>query len=269
MNKFIAAMDNSGGSAGGVLDLYGQDWTEENKMQRIHEFRLRMMGAPKFNSDNIWGAILYKDSVDRGAVSVLDNMGIRSILKIDSGCNPNGTLKQFPVKQMIQYALINDCVGTKMRSVVHSADDLAEIIDQQFVLAKTISDAGLLPIVEPEVPINHKDKANVEEMLANAMRSHLAKFEGNCILKLTPPDVPNLYYEFTSMDNVKKVVFLSGGYDTIRACNMLGLNDNVSASFSRALSEGLQYSMSDDEFNSVIDSNIERIVAESTPFDKD
>ena len=67
MNKFIAAMDNSGGSAGGVLDLYGQDWTEENKMQRIHEFRLRMMGSPKFNSDNIWGAILYKDSVDRGA----------------------------------------------------------------------------------------------------------------------------------------------------------------------------------------------------------
>ena len=23
---FIAAMDNSGGSAGGVLDAYGQDW---------------------------------------------------------------------------------------------------------------------------------------------------------------------------------------------------------------------------------------------------
>lgn len=266
MNKFIAAMDNSGGSAGGVLDLYGQDWTEENKMQRIHEFRLRMMGSPKFNSDNIWGAILYKDSVDRGAVPVLEEMGIYSILKIDSGCNPNGTLKQFPVKQMIHCALINDCVGTKMRSVVHSADDLAEIVEQQFTLAKTISDYGLLPIVEPEVPIDHADKANVEEMLADSMRQHLAEFEGNCILKLTPPDVPNLYHEFTKVDNVKKVVFLSGGYDTNRACNMLGLNDDVSASFSRALSEGLQYSMSDDEFNSVIDSNIERIVAESTPF---
>lgn len=266
MNKFIAAMDNSGGSAGGVLDLYGQDWTEENKMQRIHEYRLRMMGSPRFNSDNIWGAILYKDSVDRGAVPVLDKMGIRSILKIDSGCNPNGTLKQFPVKQMIQYALLNDCTGTKMRSVVHSADDLNEIVDQQFALAKTISDSGLLPIVEPEVPIDHADKANVEEMLAASMRAHLADFDGNCILKLTPPDTPNLYHEFTSMDNVAKVVFLSGGYDTNRACNMLGLNDDVSASFSRALSEGLQYSMSDDEFNSTIDANIFRIVAESTPF---
>ena len=28
---FIAAMDNSGGSAGGVLDLYGQEWSEEDK----------------------------------------------------------------------------------------------------------------------------------------------------------------------------------------------------------------------------------------------
>ena len=27
---FIAAMDNSGGSAGGVLDTYGQEWTEED-----------------------------------------------------------------------------------------------------------------------------------------------------------------------------------------------------------------------------------------------
>ena len=266
MNKFIAAMDNSGGSAGGVLDLYGQDWTEENKMQRIHEYRLRMMGSPGFNSDNIWGAILYKDSVDRGAVPVLEEMGIRSILKIDSGCAWDGSLKQFPVKQMIQYALLNDCVGTKMRSIVKSTHMADLVVEQQFVLAKTISDSGLLPIVEPEVPINHEDKANVEEMLAASMRQHLAEFEGNCILKLTPPDVPNLYHEFTSMDNVEKVVFLSGGYDTNRACNMLGLNDDVSASFSRALSEGLQYSMSDDEFNSTIDANIFRIVAESTPF---
>ena len=30
---FIAAMDNSGGSAGGVLDLYEQEWSEEDKME--------------------------------------------------------------------------------------------------------------------------------------------------------------------------------------------------------------------------------------------
>ena len=29
--SFIAAMDNSGGIAGGVLDLYGQTWTKDDE----------------------------------------------------------------------------------------------------------------------------------------------------------------------------------------------------------------------------------------------
>ena len=32
MNRFIAAMDHSGGSTGGVLERYEQEYTEENKM---------------------------------------------------------------------------------------------------------------------------------------------------------------------------------------------------------------------------------------------
>ena len=80
VKQFIAAMDNSGGSAGGVLDLYDREWDEKNKMERIHEFRLRMMSAPEFTSDNIFGAILYKDSVERGAVNVLDNLGLSPLL---------------------------------------------------------------------------------------------------------------------------------------------------------------------------------------------
>ena len=31
MSKFIAAMDHSGGSTGGVLERYGCEYTEENK----------------------------------------------------------------------------------------------------------------------------------------------------------------------------------------------------------------------------------------------
>ena len=82
VKQFIAAMDNSGGSAGGVLDLYDREWDEKNKMERIHEFRLRMMSAPEFTSDNIFGAILYKDSVERGAVDVLDKKCILIFLAI-------------------------------------------------------------------------------------------------------------------------------------------------------------------------------------------
>ena len=87
---FIAAMDNSGGSAGGVLDTYGQEWTEEDKMEKIHAFRMRMINSQSFNSENIDAAILYKDSVDRGAVPVLAEKGINAILKIDSGCDEKG-----------------------------------------------------------------------------------------------------------------------------------------------------------------------------------
>ena len=86
MSKFIAAMDNSGGSAGGVLDPHEQGWTDDDKMEKIHEFRLRMINPLTFNSNNIWAGIVYLDSVERGVVDVLVNKGISTIPKIDSGC---------------------------------------------------------------------------------------------------------------------------------------------------------------------------------------
>ena len=43
----------------------------------------------------------------------------------------------------------------------------------------------------------------------------------------------------------------------------LGLNDNISASFSRALSESLQYSLTEDEFNAIISNNIKQITEAS------
>ena len=63
--------------------------------------------------------------------------------------------------------------------------------------------------------------------------------------------------------NVERVVFLSGGYTTAEACNRLGLNDNVTASFSRALSEGLKFGLTDEAFNATISSNIKMITKAS------
>ena len=78
---FIAAMDNSGGSAGGVLDTYGQEWNEEDKMEKIPCVRMRMINSEAFNCDNI-DASLYKDSVERGAVSVLKEKVFVQYLKL-------------------------------------------------------------------------------------------------------------------------------------------------------------------------------------------
>ena len=263
MSKFIAAMDHSGGSTGGVLERYEQEYTEENKMDLVHQMRLRMINSPNFTSDNIWAAILYKDSVERGAVDVLAKKGIQSILKVDSGCHMNGLLKDFPVDNMIDYSLINGCTGTKMRSIIKSLNILNAVLDQQFELATVIYAAGLMPIVEPEIPIEHEDKIMLEEMLARELQDRLDKFDGKCILKLTLPDRPNLYLKLSQHPNVDKVVGLSGGYSTVEACNRLALQENMTASFSRALSEGLFVSQPDWVFNEKISDNIKAITQAS------
>jgi fructose-bisphosphate aldolase class I len=266
MSRFIAAMDHSGGSTGGVLERYGREYTEDNKMDRVHEMRMRMVNSPDFNDKNIWGAILYQDTVTRGMVNILDEMGIDSFLKIDSGCEENGMLKQFPVKQMLEFATNGigpKIYGTKMRSIVKSVDMVRAILTQQFQLAETICSYGLVPIIEPEVPIDHPEKELIEQELYELLEKFLNEKKFKVILKLTPPETPNLYHNLTVKHNVEKVVFLSGGYSTNEACNRLGLNENVSASFSRALSQGLRYDLTDEEFNATISSNIKQITEAS------
>ena len=272
MSRFIAAMDHSGGSTGGVLERYGQTYTEADKMDKVHAMRMRMVNSPDFNDKNIWGAILYKDTVTRGLVNILDDMGIESFLKIDSGCEENGMLKQFPVKQMLEWATQRtpengsigaQIYGTKMRSIVKSVDMVDAVLKQQFTIAQTISEYGLVPIIEPEVPIDHPDKELIEQELYRLLEIYLQSKDFKVILKLTPPETPNLYHNLTVKHNVEKVVFLSGGYATQEACRRLSANDNVTASFSRALSEGLNYNLTDDEFDAKIKSNIKQITEAS------
>jgi fructose-bisphosphate aldolase class I len=265
-HRFIAAMDHSGGSTGGVLERYGREYTEDNKMDRVHEMRMRMVNSPAFNDKNIWAAILYQDTVKRGMVNILDEMGIDSFLKIDSGCNEDGTLKQFPVKQMLEWATNGvgpKIYGTKMRSIVKSIDMVEPVLKQQFTLAQTISEYGLVPIIEPEVPIDHLEKELIEQELYERLEHYLQGKDFNVILKLTPPETPNLYHNLTVFPNVERVVFLSGGYPTMEACRRLSANNDVSASFSRALSEGLNYNLTDDEFNAKIKNNIKQITEAS------
>jgi len=266
MSRFIAAMDHSGGSTGGVLERYGQEYTEADKMDKVHAMRMRMVNSPDFNDKNIWGAILYKDTVERGMVNILDEMGIDTFLKIDSGCNEDGTLKQFPVKQMLEWATNGvgpKIYGTKMRSIVKSVDMVEPVLKQQFTLAQTISEYGLVPIIEPEVPIDHPDKVLIEQELYELLEVYLQGKDFPVILKLTPPETPNLYHNLTVKPNVERVVFLSGGYPTMEACRRLSANSDVSASFSRALSEGLNYSLTDAEFNAKIKTNIKQITEAS------
>jgi fructose-bisphosphate aldolase class I len=60
------------------------------------------------------------------------------------------------------------------------------------------------------------------------------------MLKLTIPDVPDLYSPLSKHERVARVVALSGGYTRAEACKRLAANHGMIASFSRALAEGIR-----------------------------
>ena len=59
-----------------------------------------------------------------------------------------------------------------MRSVIYepNVDGIKAIVNQQFDFAKIICDAGLVPIIEPEVDINAPEKEKCEEILKKKLR---------------------------------------------------------------------------------------------------
>jgi fructose-bisphosphate aldolase class I len=59
------------------------------------------------------------------------------------------------------------------------------------------------------------------------------------------------------------VLALSGGYSRDEACKLLAENQDMTASFSRALLEGLAAGQTDDEFNRTLDESIKEIYAAS------
>jgi fructose-bisphosphate aldolase class I len=120
---------------------------------------------------------------------------------------------------------------------------------------------GLIPIVEPEVDIKCPDKKGAEENLKKELIANLDKLPADkqVMLKLTIPDVDNLYADLVKHPRVLKVVALSGGYSRDEANKRLAKQNGMIASFSRALSEGLTAQQSDAEFNASLDKAIESI----------
>jgi len=84
------------------------------------------------------------------------------------------------------------------------------------------------------------------------------------MLKLTIPDVPDLYKDLIAHDRVVRVVALSGGYSRHDACERLARNHGMIASFSRALLQELRASMSDKEFDAALAEAIDEIYKAST-----
>ena len=275
---FIAALDQSGGSTPKALSLYGVEPSDYNgdaeMFQAVHDMRARIILADDFTSEKVIGAILFErtmdDSINGKPVAQLlwEDRGVVPFLKIDKGLEEtnNGVQMMKPIMEiddLLARAVKHGIFGTKERSVIHEANEngIAAVVAQQFELAKQVCAAGLVPIIEPEVNINSDTKAEAEEILRGEIEKNLnALPEGEMVmLKLTIPEKAGLYDELAGHANVLRVVALSGGYSTAEACERLGKNRTMIASFSRALTEGLNVKMTDAEFNEALGQNIEKI----------
>lgn len=276
---FIAALDQSGGSTPKALKLYGitedQYSNEEQMFDLIHQMRTRIIKSPAFSHNKIIGAILFEQTMDRQidgkytADYLWDEKHVVPFLKVDKGLEPldsDGVQLMKPIDglaELLSRAKERHIFGTKMRSVVKKASPkgIARVVQQQFEVAKQIIAAGLVPIIEPEVDINIPDKSPAEAILRDEIRKHLDALPttDNVMLKLSLPTINNLYKEFTQHPRVVRVVALSGGYPREKANAILAENKGVIASFSRALTEGLSATQTDEQFNNALAHTVEGI----------
>jgi fructose-bisphosphate aldolase class I len=277
-NGFIAALDQSGGSTPKALGLYGVEESEyqgdEEMFAKVHEMRTRIITSSVFNGERVLGAILFENTLDRDILGQSSSSYLWNVkqvvpfLKVDKGLEAevNGTqlLKAMPeLDGLLAKANAKNVFGTKMRSVVKlaNAQGIEALVEQQFAVAKQILDAGLMPIIEPEVDIHSPEKAEAEALLKASILKNLGLLAADqqVMLKLTLPETANFYQDLVNHPKVLKVVALSGGYSREEANNRLTENNGMIASFSRALSEGLSAKQSDAEFDATMDSSIESI----------
>ena len=276
---FIAALDQSGGSTPKALKLYGitedQYSNEEQMFDLIHQMRTRIIKSPAFSHNKIIGAILFEQTMDRQidgkytADYLWDEKHVVPFLKVDKGLEPldsDGVQLMKPIDglaELLSRANERHIFGTKMRSVVKKASPkgIARVVQQQFEVAKQIIAAGLVPIIEPEVDINIPDKSPAEAIFRDEVRKQLDALPStaNVMLKLSLPTINNLYKEFTQHPRVVRVVALSGGYPREKANAILAENKGVIASFSRALTEGLSATQTDEQFNNALAHTVEGI----------
>src|SRR5690625_2606868 len=227
---FIASIDQSGGITPKALAAYGisEDTydNEEEMFTLVHEMRTRIITSPAFDAEHILGAILFEQTMDREIEGkytgdyLADEKGIIPFLKVDKGLadESNGVqlMKPMPeLDELLKRANERHIFGTKMRSVIKEANQegIKAVVHQQFEVGKQIIDAGLVPIIEPEVDINSSEKEKCEDLLKDEILNHLNNLgDGEYVmLKLSIPTKANLYKELIDHPMVVRVVALSGG----------------------------------------------------------
>lgn len=273
---FLAALDQSGGSTpkaladyGIAADAYAGD---EQMFDRVHEMRTRIITSPAFTGERILGAILFEGTMDRDIAEMPAarylwlHKQVVPFVKVDKGLAEVGEGVQLmrPIPELdalLSRARASGVFGTKMRSVIQAAnpDGIAAIVAQQAEVGQRILDAGLVPILEPEVDIHAPDKQQAEQLLRERLLASLEELSAPVMLKLTIPSEDGFYTPLIDHPGVLRVVALSGGYPRDDANARLARNPGLIASFSRALIGDLAYQQTTDEFDRALDTAVRSI----------
>ncbi|HMS36145.1 MAG TPA: fructose bisphosphate aldolase [Arachnia sp.] len=275
---FIAALDQSGGSTPGALTRYGiadDRYANDGEMfDLVHAMRERIVMSPSFSGRHILGAILFEQTMDRtfdglpAGDFLWERKTILPFLKVDKGLREeaDGVRLMKPIDDLddlLSRAKAARMFGTKMRSLIQGAGPagITAIVAEQFDIGHRIAATGLVPILEPEIDIHSPDKSECERILLEEIlrRLHEETFEVPIMFKLTPPSVDDFYRPVIEHPNVLRVVALSGGYTRADAVEILARNHGLIASFSRALTEGLTETMTDEEFDALLAESIRAI----------
>ena len=199
------------------------------------------------------------------SVKYLKEKGIPAFLKIDVGLEDESDgvrlLKDIPnLDERLEEAKKYGIIGTKERSVILEYNEYGIKKVIELLNAGKLS-SKVIPIIEPEVDINSKDKKQIETYMRNEIFRQLdrMKKEDYVMFKFTLPEVPNYYNDLLRHKNILRIVALSGGYKKDLACEKLKDNKKMIASFSRALLEGLNVDDTDEEFSEKLNNTITEI----------
>jgi len=276
---FIAALDQSGGSTPKALKGYGIEddaWsTDEEMFGLIHDMRSRIITSPCFGSGKVLGAILFERTMDgtvdgKPTPQALTEKGIVPFIKIDKGLEDeaNGVQLMKPMPELtglLERAKQLGVFGTKERSVINLAnrEGIAELVAQQFDVARAVLAHGLVPIIEPEVNIKSPERDAADRLLLEAILRELDGVDERVMLKLSIPAEAGLFQPLVDHPKVLRVVALSGGFSREDACRELAKNEGMIASFSRALLSDLRHQQSDEEFDRTLGTAIDEIYGAS------
>merc|ERR1719389_761033 len=279
---FISALDESGGTSPKTLATYGitdKDYKDDAEMMSmVHDLRAKIMTNPEYKEGSIIGAILFEDTINRDVEGIpttqylWEKKKVVPFLKSDVGLAPPADgvqmMKDHPgLEDMLDRGLAKGVWGTKQRSQIQSAnlEGIKKLVAQQFEFGKRTIAKGMIPILEPEVDITAKDKAEIEELLLPELMAGLDKLspDQKVIFKLSLPEKANLYAPLMGYPQVVRVVALSGGYDLAESNKRLAENAGMIASFSRTLREGLKVTQSDEEFTKTLGATLDAVTEAS------